>query len=231
MSSGIGEISGSPERAILRASISPVREMKAPPRGVSVRAVKRFPKGETLDRIVAAGLVVLGELELWIGDAVPGPKGVAAVLMVAITAPIAVRRRWPLGAGTAVLAATTAQGLVGGYGSSLAQGLAWMCALYAIAVWTDTRRFLAGVGVLVLGNVLSLLQPGKADLEAAAIFTWAPILAMVLVRGAVRGRELRADALCRTPRSPNASWSATAPSRRMSRTCCPSSASATACTQ
>ena len=35
----------------------------------------------------------------------------------------------------------------------------------------------------------------NAKLGGVAIFTWAPILAMVLVRGAVRGRQLRADAL------------------------------------
>jgi signal transduction histidine kinase len=70
-----------------------------------------------------------------------------------------------------------------------------MCALYAIAVWTDLPRFLAGIGVLVAGNVLSLLQPGGGDVKTAGVFTWVPILAMVLVRGAVRGRQLRADAL------------------------------------
>ena len=115
--------------------------------------------------------------------------------MVVVTAPVAVRRRWPLAAGTVVLVGTTVQGLVGGYGTALATGVSWMCALYAIAVWTDLRRFLAGIGVLVAGNVLSLLQPGGGDIKTAGIFTWAPILAMVLVRGAVRGRQLRADAL------------------------------------
>ena len=93
MSSGPREISGSPERTIFRGLISPVREMKGPPPGVSVRTVKRFPSGEKLDRIVAAGLVVAGELQVWFGNTVPGPRGVAALLMLLMTAPVAVRRR------------------------------------------------------------------------------------------------------------------------------------------
>ncbi len=175
--------------------------MKCAPRAttlVTVRSARfrfRLPKGQQLDRIVAAGLVVFGQIEVWAGTAVPGPRGAAAICSLAITTPVAFRRRWPLGAGTVVLAATTVQGLVGGYGSSLAQGISYFCALYGIAVWTDTRRFLAGIGVLVTGNALSLLQPGGGDIKTAGVFTWVPILAMVLVRGAVRGRQLQAEAL------------------------------------
>jgi signal transduction histidine kinase len=170
--------------------------MKGPPRGVSLRCVKRFPTGEKLDRIVTAALLVLGQVELWIGNAVPGPKAVAAPLLVAMTLPVAVRRRWPLAAGTVVLVCNTVQAIVGGYGTSLAQGVAWMCSLYAIAVWTDTRRFLAGIGVLVVTNAVGYLAGGAdANIKDTGVFTWVPILAMVLVRGAVRGRQLRADAL------------------------------------
>ena len=114
--------------------------------------------------------------------------------MLLMTAPVAVRRRWPLAAGSVVLGATAVLALVAGYSTALAQGIGWLCALYAIAVWTDTRRFLAGIGVLVVTNLVSLAGP-HAKVGSVAIFTWAPILAMVLVRGAVRERQLRADAL------------------------------------
>src|SRR5690242_17425331 len=168
--------------------------MKRVPHGVSVLAVKRFPRDEQLDRIVAAGLVIVGELQVWLGTTVPGPRGVAALLMLLMTAPVAVRRRWPLASATTVLAASAVLSLVAGYSTALAQGIGWLCVLYALAVWTDTRRFVAGIAVLVVTNLLGLLGP-KADGNSIAIFTWAPILAMVLVRGAVRGRELRAEAL------------------------------------
>ena len=85
--------------------------------------------------------------------------------------------------------------LVGGYSTALAQGIGWLCALYAIAVWTDTRRFLAGIGVLAISNVLASAGPHATASATSRSSPGLPILAMVLVRGAVRGRELRADAL------------------------------------
>ena len=164
--------------------------------GVSVRGVKRFPKGEQLDRIVAAALVILGQIELWVGHAVPGPKGVAVPAMLVMTGSVAVRRGWPLGVGAVVILTNDVLGAVAGYGTSVAQAAGWMCSLYAIAVWTDRRRFLTGVAVLAIGNVLAYLVSGPdANIKDAGIFTWLPILAMVLVRGAVRGREMRAEAL------------------------------------
>jgi signal transduction histidine kinase len=196
MSSGIGEICGSAERAIFGPVRSPVRQMKGPLRGASFSGVDRFPKGEKLDRIVAVFLVVLGQIELWVGHALPGPKGLAAPLLLVITGSVAFRRRWPLGVGVVVMISNDVLGAVGGYGTSLAHAAAWMCSLYAIAVWTDTRRFLIGVAVLALGNVAAYAAPGGAtSISDAGIFTWLPTLAMVLVRGAVRGRQLRADAL------------------------------------
>jgi signal transduction histidine kinase len=170
--------------------------MKGAARGVSLRGVKRFPRDEQLDRIVAVCLVVLGQIEVWIGHAVPGPKGVAVPVLLVMTASVALRRRWPLGVGVVVILANDLLGAVAGYGTSVAQAAGWMCSLYAIAVWTDRRRFLAGVAVLAIGNVLAYLVSGPdANIKDAGIFTWLPTLAMVLVRGAVRGRELRADAL------------------------------------
>jgi signal transduction histidine kinase len=195
VSSGIGEISGSAERAIFGAVRSPVRQMKGALRGVSVRGVKRLPVGEKLDRIVAVFLVVLGQIELWIGHAVPGPKAVAVPVMLVMPGSVAFRRRWPLPVAVAVLVANDLLGAAAdAYGTSLAQGVSWMCALYALAVWTDTRRFLVGIAVLVAGN-LAAYAASPRNFNDTALFTWVPILAMVLVRGAVRGRELRAEAL------------------------------------
>jgi signal transduction histidine kinase len=156
--------------------------------------VKRFPQGEELDRIVACGLVVLGQIELWVGNALPGPKWVMCPLLLVITSSVAVRRRWPLGVGSVAILSNAVMGLVSGYGTSIAHAAGWMCALYAIAVWTDTRRFLIGLGVYVTGNVISYFGPGS-NLNDTLIFTWLPILVMVLVRGAVRGRQLQAETL------------------------------------
>jgi signal transduction histidine kinase len=156
--------------------------------------VKRFPKGEQLDRIVAVCLTVLGQIELWIGHTNPGPKAVTVPVMLITTASVAFRRRWPLGVGATVLLCSSVSGVAGGYGTSLAQGVSWMCGLYGLAVWTDTRRFLIGIGVLIAGNWGSYLIAG-GNASDVALFTWVPILAMVLARGAVRGRQLQTEAL------------------------------------
>jgi signal transduction histidine kinase len=168
--------------------------MQCGPGGVSFRSVKRFPKGEQLDRIVAAGLIVLGQIELWIGHTNPGPKGLTVPLMLITTASVAVRRRWPLGVGVTVLLCSSLGGAFASYGTSLAQGVSWMCGLYGLAVWTDLAQFLIGIGVLVAGNWIAFFVAGGGDPQSAGIFTWVPILAMVLARGAVRGRQLQAEA-------------------------------------
>jgi signal transduction histidine kinase len=157
--------------------------------------VKRFPKGEQLDRIVAAGLVVLGQIEVWIGHTNPGPKALTVPVMLVTTASVAVRRRWPLGVGITVLSCSSLLGAVAGYGTSLAQGVSWMCGLYGVAVWTDLAQFLIGIGVLVAETWIAFFVAGGGDPQSAGIFTWVPILAMVLARGAVRGRQLQAEAL------------------------------------
>ena len=169
--------------------------MKSAPGGVSVRGVKRFPKGEELDRILAVCLIVLGQIELWIGHTNPGPKGATVPIMLVTTASVAFRRRWPLGVGVTVLLCSSLSRVAGGNGTSLAQGVSWMCGVYGLAVWTDTRDFLVGVGVLIAGNWGSYLAAGGGDPNDTIIFTWVPILAMVLARGAVRGRQLQNEAL------------------------------------
>jgi signal transduction histidine kinase len=73
--------------------------------------------------------------------------------------------------------------------------VAWFCALYAIAVWTDTRGFVAGIGVLVAANAIDYLGGTQDGIKQVGVFTWVPIVAMLLVRFAVRGRQLKAEAL------------------------------------
>jgi signal transduction histidine kinase len=85
---------------------------------------------------------------------------------------------------------------VSDHGESLALAVSWFCALYAIAVWTDTPRFVAGIGVLVAANAIDYLGGGAGDhIQDVGVFTWVPITAMLLVRFAVRGRQLRNEAL------------------------------------
>ncbi len=161
---------------------------------ITVVLVTRALNGEKLDRIVAAGLAVLAQIELWAGHAISGPKGVIVPLAVLMPAAVAVRRRWPLPIGTFVMLANGLFWAVGGHSVSLGLGVSWMCALYGVAVWTDTREFALGLVALLCSNAIAYLGPGH-DLKSAGEFTWIPALVMFLVRKLVRDRQLRADAL------------------------------------
>jgi signal transduction histidine kinase len=147
-----------------------------------------------IDRFVAAALVPLALIEIYVGHAVPGPRPIAVPIALALAATVAVRRRAPLAAGVAAMVLITLQGFDGGHGTSVAEAIAWMCGLYAIAVWTDSRGFLIGAAALVVLNTVSLSVPPR-HLRDTGLFTILPIVAMVLLRGAVRGRQLRAEAL------------------------------------
>ena len=84
--------------------------------------------------------------------------------------------------------------LGGNHQDSIAIAISWFCALYGIAVWTSTPEFLAGLAVLVFTNVLATLGPGR-KLGDAVLFTVVPGVAMLILRSAVRDRQLRAETL------------------------------------
>jgi signal transduction histidine kinase len=167
--------------------------MKSSVTAVTLVRVTRLPRGESLDRIVAGGLILLAQIELWVGHAISGPKGVVVPLAVVMPAGVALRRRWPLEVGVVVMLANGVFWLVGGQSTSLGLGVSWMCALYGVAVWTDTRGFAIGLGALACSNVIAYF--GDASLKGAAEFTWIPAVVMFLVRRVVRDRQLRAEAL------------------------------------
>ncbi|HEY7630148.1 MAG TPA: sensor histidine kinase [Thermoleophilaceae bacterium] len=155
----------------------------------------RALKGEKFDRIVAVCLAAVAAVIVFTGNVMPGiPKGWAALLSVAICAPVAVRRRRPLATGITVLTLVSLIFAVGGNNYSPPLAIAWMCALYAIAVWTDLRGFLIGLGAMLALNLLSTVG-GSTSLSSAAFFTIVPGAAMIICRRAIRDRELRAETL------------------------------------
>jgi signal transduction histidine kinase len=160
-----------------------------------VGAVQRLPRGEDLDRWVAAGTLVAAQLMCWFGDVTPGlPKWLAAVLAVAIPASIAFRRRRPLAVAAWVLLLTDLIFVAGGNNYSVPLFIAWACGLYALAVWTETREFVVGLVVLAAGNLIASAG-SVTTLNDAVFFTIVPGIATVITRRAVRERQLLADAL------------------------------------
>ncbi len=169
--------------------------MKYGRKSITVGLVTRALQGEKLDRIVAACLAAVGVPIVWTGNVMPGmPKGLAALLTVAICAPVAVRRRWPLAAGILVILLVNLVFAVGANNYSPPIAIAWMCALYGIAVWTDTRGFLIGMAVMAAANFATV--PGSSNsFSDAGFFTIVPGAAMIICRRAIRDRELRAQML------------------------------------
>ena len=151
-------------------------------------------RGERLDCLVAAGLVIAALVVMATGNPTPGlPTALAIPLSVVIPGAVAFRRRRPLAAGVVVVLCANLIFIVGAKNYSPPLAIAWMCAIYGIAVWTDTAGFLVGLGVLAASNLLTIV--GGNDLSSAVFFTVVPGVAMVIARRAVRERELKAEAL------------------------------------
>jgi signal transduction histidine kinase len=161
---------------------------------VTVGSVTRLPHGESLDRLIAAVLVVFGQALLWFGNATPGPKALTVPVTLLITASVAVRRRHPLAVGSFVSAAFTALLLVDGPQTNPAIAVAVFCGWYALAVWTDSRGFLVGCGAVAAMSALAQLGP-NGSVSNGVQFTLVPLVAMLIARRAVRDRQLRAEAL------------------------------------
>jgi signal transduction histidine kinase len=147
-----------------------------------------------LDRIVAAVLVVVAQIELWVGNTTTSPKPLAAPLFVVIPALVAFRRRAPLLVGSAIVIAQEVI-FVTGDSTSVALAISWMCALYGIAVWTSTRDFVIGLGMLAASNFAGYAAGGFGKPDDTVLFTVIPGVAMYLLRRTIRDRELRAQLL------------------------------------
>jgi signal transduction histidine kinase len=147
-----------------------------------------------LDRIVAAVLVAVAQIELWVGHATTSPEWLAAPLCVVIPALVSVRRRAPVVVGSLIVCLQQII-LITGDSQAVSLAIAWMCALYGIAVWTDTRGFALGFGMLAGSNLVGYVAGGGGDPKNSFLFTVIPGVAMYLLRRTVRDRELRAQLL------------------------------------
>ena len=156
--------------------------------------MSRVPHDEALDRLTAVVLVVLGQVLVWVGNATPGPKPLTVPVTILITASVAVRRTHPLAVGSFVSAAFTALLLADGPQANPAIAVAIFCGWYALAVWTDSRGFLIGCGVVAAMSALAQLGP-NGSVSNGVQFTLVPLVAMLIARRAVRDRQLRAEAL------------------------------------
>ena len=144
-----------------------------------------------VDWALAVLLTVGAQLAIWVGGDATHHRLGAAVVAVGITAPIAVRRRYPtlVGTGVPLLAALDhdlwdAQFV--GY------PVATFCALYALAVWTPPRRFALGLALVMAVWLAFSVRGGEFPNDGVG-FAVVTAIVMLLVRRVVGERERRAQ--------------------------------------
>jgi signal transduction histidine kinase len=156
------------------------------------RAAMRFrPDPVKLDWAVAALLAVGGQLEVWLGNGAHGERLVIAVSGTVLAAAVAVRRRFPAAAGITAIAVANVVALAWRPPSLVTYGVAWMCAVYALTVWTGSRPFAVGVAAFALPTLVArALGVGPSG---GVEFVVIALVVMLLVRQGIRGRDRRAE--------------------------------------
>jgi signal transduction histidine kinase len=150
------------------------------------------PDPVTVDRVFAVVLTIVAELEIWLGTSAGQHQLWAALITPAMTASIAVRRRYPMLVGVAVPTVQTVEFAFWGGPNILSQAVANFCALYALTVWTSPRRFAVGFTVVMTAVLATSLGPG-ATLKQAVGFGVVEGVVMLLVRRVIGDRDRRAQ--------------------------------------
>jgi signal transduction histidine kinase len=156
-------------------------------------SLPRFrPDPVMLDRALAALLTLGAQLEIWFSSEVAHHRLEFALVAPLITAPIAVRRRYPTLVGTAVPMLGAVEYASGRDPQIVCEPVAIFCALYALAVWTPPRRFAVGLALVVTADLAAGVAP-HGDLHSAVPFTVVTCVVMLLVRRVLGDRERRAQ--------------------------------------
>jgi signal transduction histidine kinase len=145
-----------------------------------------------LDWAVAAVLAVAAEVQVWLGGIATHGRVVPAVVGGAVTASVAIRRRYPASVGAAAAGLLAVE--LGAWGDPqvIATSVAYFCALYGLTVWTPPRRFALGAALIVIAGFASVAGP-KGHLGNSATFTVVTLAVMLLVRRVLGDRERRAQ--------------------------------------
>jgi signal transduction histidine kinase len=144
---------------------------------------------ERLDWALAGFFTVLLQFEVWVTGPVDHPWP-TAVFCSLITVAVAVRRRYPeaVGIGAGLLGDVIAG--VWGPPSLISYGLAWMCCMYAFAVWARPRWFAIGLVAIGAGGLLTIAAHPH-DYKSTVQFVVVSTVILLLVHRLVGDRERR----------------------------------------
>jgi signal transduction histidine kinase len=171
------------------------RRPRFQPRHLTVKPARPKPRRldpRQLDLALAILLTVAAEAQILAGATATGLVLAPALAAPALTLPVAVRRLHPAAVAVWAMALATAQIAIWGDPQVVGVTIAYLCALYGLAVWTGTRTFAAAVALMILvGLPVAGLGP-DTDFSSAALFAIVAVIAMLIARRAITGREQRA---------------------------------------
>jgi len=144
-----------------------------------------------LDLILAGVLAVGSGLEAWLGNATGQERLVVAIAGPLMASTVAVRRRYPAAAGIAAASIANIVAIAWKPPNTVRFGIAWLCSLYALTVWTTPRLFAIGATVLALPPIVAVAIRGEP--KGGVSFTAITLVVMLLVRRVVGDRERRAQ--------------------------------------
>jgi signal transduction histidine kinase len=152
--------------------------------------LRRHPTPEQLDVLLAAVLLVFGQLQIWAGSGAQYHRVLVALLSVVLCSCVASRRRLPLAAGL-VGSAAMSLGFSSGLDTQIfGTTIAWFCVIYGLTVWTTTREFWTGFAGVALLNLVPL--DGKEhNTGSSVLFTVVTLFVMLLIRKVLGDRERR----------------------------------------
>jgi len=144
-----------------------------------------------LDWILAVVLAVGSELEAWFATTTGQERLVVAIAGPLMAGTVAVRRRYPAAAGVAAALIANIVAIAWKPPNTASFGIAWLCSLYALTVWTTPRLFAIGATVLALPPLVAVAIRGEP--KGGVSLTVITLVVMVLVRRVVGDRERRAQ--------------------------------------
>jgi signal transduction histidine kinase len=144
-----------------------------------------------LDVVLAATLAAVSELEAWFGSVAGRERIVVAIAGPLMASTVAVRRRYPAAAGITAALLADVVAIAWKPPNTVSFGIAWLCSIYALTVWTTTLLFAIGVTVMALPPLVAVAIRGEP--KGGASFTLITLVVMLLVRRVVGDRERRAQ--------------------------------------
>lgn len=160
-----------------------------------------LPRGYAADAVLALALLAVGQSQVWfgwrdggVGLAYRGSRPLEALMVVAFTLPLAMRRRAPVIVAAAVAGAILVQVLFVAPELPLLPGLLPLAITnYSAATWGRTRWRLAGLAAVVAAEAVLIVRIPEEHSSGEILFSAFVIAGTWLLGDLARSRHRRAE--------------------------------------